>query len=107
MDKLWSATLNQHSDRYKTWHDVLGSDEIPLKGPTSHAAALGVPVQETAEVYELDIEKLTPQQHARLVTWCAKKFKCPEREVIDGIALEGFAVRAEDVVVAFSMRAFL
>ncbi len=109
MNRLWWTKLDPKSRRYEAWREILGSDKIPLKSPAPQTADLGQPkVQEkNVRVYQLDAQALTKQQHDRLVAWCCEKFKVPDREVIETVARDSFPVGAEDVIVAFSTRAFV
>lgn len=109
MNRLWWATLNPKSPRYETWRTILGSEYIPLKSPAPAKADLGQPdvKEKNVEVYQLDAQELTGEQRDRLIAFCCEKFKVPDREVIETVARDGFPVRTEDVVVAFSMRAFV
>jgi hypothetical protein len=101
---MWWAHLVSTSPRYSKWQYILGSNEVPLKAPGSFQAALnGIPT----ECYALDLEKLSPEQHNRLIEWISKQFSVPVEEVKRDLPTEGFPIRAEDVSVAYDMRAFL
>jgi hypothetical protein len=108
MNRLWWATLDPTSPRYETWRAILGSQQIPLKSPAPAKADLGQPKvkEKNVQVYQLDAQALTEEQRDRLIAFCCEKFKVPDREVIETVARDGFPVRAEDVIVAFDMRAF-
>jgi hypothetical protein len=102
--ELWWARLVSNSPRYSKWRYILESDDVPLKAPGSFQAALnGIPT----ECYALDLEKLTPEQHSRLVEWISKQFSVPVEEVRESLPTEGFPIRAEDVSVAYDLRAFV
>lgn len=116
-NRLWWATLNSSSPRYKTWRDILDGDEVPLKHPAAQRATLGVPaiertagspgMEENVEVYAIDIHAMSDLQIKRLIAFVSAKFHAPAKDVELTIGREGFPIRAEDVTVAYSMRAFL
>lgn len=103
--ELWSAILNPRGPNYKGWHDVLGSDRVPLKNPHSGFTALGT--EKNVEVYLLDLRALALGQRARLLNSIAQKFRAPVYEVEAEIARSGFPIRAADVIVSYDMRAFV
>jgi hypothetical protein len=104
MPELWSASLNERSPRYADWRRILGSDDVPLESPHEGMAQLG---GELDTVYALDLKKLTPEQFSRLVDWIALQFQERPDHVRKDLTKEGFPIRAADVHVAFSLRAFL
>ncbi len=102
--ELWWATLNERSERYSIWRHVLGSDKVPLASPASARASLaGV----ETEVYPLDLKALKPDQIVRLQTWVSERFKVSMDEAAGELLQNGFPIRAEDVIVAFDLRAFI
>lgn len=105
--RLWWAHLSQSSPRYQLWREVLESDDVPLQRPVSELAFLGDDTKNAAEIYQLDLSKFTAQQLERLTQQIAKKFGVPESEVSAELAANGFPIRAEDVFVAFDLRAFI
>jgi len=106
-NRLWTATLNRSSPRYATWSRILGSDEVPLRSPRSQMAILGE-AEEHAEVYLLDALHLAPGQRERLEAWIAKKYGVSIAEARAETEAKGhFPIRAEDVDVAYDMRAFV
>lgn len=104
MDGLWSATLDPHSPRYEQWKEILGSEIVPLKHPGAFNCKLG---DDKEEVYALDLKAFTPQAIDRLVAFVCQKFKAEEDEVRNELKVNGFPIRDEDVIVAFSLRAFI
>jgi hypothetical protein len=102
---LWAAHLNPNSPRYETWARILAGDEVPLVKPVASRANLGD--EKNVEVYVLDIQRLTADQRDRLVQWVAEKFGVPPAAVNEQLESVGFPIREADVIVAFSMRAFL
>jgi hypothetical protein len=117
MNRLWWATLNTGSPRYRIWREILDSDEVPIKHYTPAKATLGVPaieravgtpaVEENVEVYELDLGELGSAQIRRLAAFVSAKFITTLEQVEATIRIEGFPIRSEDVIVAFSTRGFL
>lgn len=106
-NRLWWAHLNPRSARYATWREILGSDDVPLKKPSAVRCDLGHPVAETVDCYELDLAVMTEEQKGRLVDWCAAKFGASAAEIRAEIERSGYPIREADVMVAFSMRAFM
>jgi hypothetical protein len=105
MDKLWEATLDPKSPRYVIWKHILESETVPIKNPAPFDAKLGESEQD--EVYALDVPKLTQPQYLRLRAFVIKKFHCAEQDAENELLQRGFPIRSSDVIVAFSMRAFL
>lgn len=103
MNRLWWATLSTRSPRYAEWRAVLDTDEVPLVGPNAISATLeGIGKH---QVYLLDLNKLSSEQRDRLVLHVAKKFRVDPEQVAISMRCEGFPIREEDVIVAFSIRA--
>jgi hypothetical protein len=105
MPQEFTATLNPQSPRYDAWVRVLGQDVVPLKSPASFLANLGE--EADVEVYALAVEALSIGQCARLVDWIAENFGVAPQLAVQAINGVGFPVRAADVTVGMSMRAFL
>ena len=101
---LWSAHLVSSSPRYSKWNYILACEEVPLKSPQSYRTLIN---GNQTEVYDIDLSKLTGEQHARLVEWIASQFSVPVQDVARDLPSEGFPIRTEDVTVAFSLRAFI
>lgn len=103
--KLWDAHLFPQSPRYAEWERILGTNEVPLRSSMPFRATLG---EDSDSVYLLDTEKLSPEQRSRLIQHVAKKFGAEQAEVAAQLDQDRhFPIREADVVVAFSMRAFL
>lgn len=102
--QLYHATLVKDSPRYVDWHDILDGDEVPLEGIQTQMANLG---DEQVEVYKLAIKQLRPVQRERLAAFIQKKFNHPASAVYRMIDKSGFPIRAADVSVSVSPRAFL
>ncbi len=106
MQGMWQATLDPHSPRYADWHEILGTEEVPLKSPAAFTCRLGE--AETDVVYALDLQKFNDDQFARLVDFIRTKFRVPTKsEVIVELTQSGFPIRSTDVIVAYSLRAFV
>ncbi len=102
---LFTAVLNSQSPRYSDWRHVLGHDSVPIKSPQVAKANLGDELD--VEVYQLDIEALSPEQRDRLVNFVALKFGVAPVKVEEQLESIGFPIRAVDVTVGYSMRAFM
>jgi hypothetical protein len=102
---LWSATLVPSSPRYADWKAILGSDSVPLLAPQCSKAQLG---DEETEVFLLDWQNLDGEQSDRLVNFISEKFGTAQAEVWEQLDHDNyFPIRAADVSVSYSMRAFL
>lgn len=104
MKGLWEAYLIPGSPHYREWLEILGTDEVPLISPADGEALLG---NEPDRVHLVDISKLSAEQFARLVRYVSTNFQANPDEVAKEIKAVGFPIRTCDVVVAFSLRAFL
>lgn len=102
--QLFHATLVKDSPRYADWHDILDGDEVIIESPVSFMADLG---PEKVEVYKLNIKALRDIQRERLVDWIVRKFNEPRSAAYREIDKRGFPIRAADVMVSTSLRAFL
>jgi hypothetical protein len=99
----WTCHLLTSSPRYESWRKILESDEAPIVSPTPIKALLGA---EMADVFRLNIAKLTADQRSRLIDFIVQKFNVAEATAQSEIEVNGFPIRAEDVVVAFDHRFF-
>jgi hypothetical protein len=104
-NRLWWAHLCEGSPRYQEWKKILGSNDVPLKSAASGHTQLGP--EEKVEVYEVAISKLDAGQRQRLVDFIQERFRETREAVEQNLDEEGFPIRAEDVLVAFSLRAFI
>ncbi len=102
--RLFWATLVKSSPRYDDWRHILDDDDVPITSPNSVEAQLG---PEKVEVYRLDVKRLNPGQRDRLIDFIVVKFNERRSAAADAIDKEGFPIRATDVTVEVSMRAFL
>jgi hypothetical protein len=103
-NRLWWATLNRTSPRYAAWHEILDSNDVPLTAPQPLPAQLGV---EIVDVYLLDLQRLNPAQVTRLVNAIADRTGKLRAQVGGALLADGCPIRAADVHVAFSLRAFI
>jgi hypothetical protein len=103
--QLWKATLNSSSPRYREWRKIFNSDDIPLIGPGTFSAKLGT---ETDFVHLLDWHQIVGEESDRMLEYFSKKFKTPIDQVEKEFDETGHVpIRASDVVVSYSLRAFL
>jgi hypothetical protein len=99
----WTCHLMKSSPRYEKWREILQSDEAPIISPTPVKALLGA---EMADVYRLSVAKLSFDQRSRLIDFIVEKFNVARATAQSEIEVNGFPIRAEDVVVAFDHRFF-
>lgn len=105
---LWWAHLRDDSPRYATWREILGDGDVPLKSPSSFFADLGDPVVEgDVECYVLDWAGMKPAQKQRLADFIAQKFGCSLNDALLEGDARSYPIRESDVIVAFSLRAFI
>jgi hypothetical protein len=105
MNALWSATLNPRGPNYERLFEIFGSMNVPLKSPHPEHAQLGP--EQDVEVYALDLTSLTLGQRARLLSLVARKSGVPLSVVEREVEPRGFPIRAADVTVSISARAFV
>lgn len=103
--ELWSATLNPQGPNYEQLKQLFPENRVPLQSAGSIKANLGG--EKDVEVYMLDLKALPLNQRSRLLGMVAKKFGVPVYEVEKELNRSGFPIRAADVIVSFSTRAFL
>lgn len=105
-NQLWTAHLNPDSPRFEIWRQILAGDSVPLASPRTWRANFG-DAETNVSIFKLDVAALTVEQRARLVNWIAESFgESPTRanQEIDAV---GFPIREVDVIVGFSLRAFI
>jgi|SRR5215470_14755252 len=100
----WTCHLMKSSPRYENWREILQSDEAPIRNPVPIKAIFGA---EIAEIFRLDIAKLTADQRSRLIAFMVQKFNIAEATALAELEVNGFPIRAEDVCVAFDLRFFM
>lgn len=102
---LWTAHLNSQSPRYKEWREIFLTDEVKLQSPIPLNARLG---EEQTKIYAINVGDLDEATLGRLMTNIAGKFGVSEEMVAAQIEKDAcFPIRESDVIVAFSMRAFI
>src|SRR5262245_40841039 len=99
----WTCHLMKSSPRYENWRKILESDEAPIISPTPIKTLLGA---EMADVFRLNIAKLSADQRARLIDFIVQKFNVARATAQSEIETAGFPIRAADVCVAFDHRFF-
>ncbi len=87
--KLWTATLVPSSPRYQDWHKILGSDDVPIQSPKPFPTKLG---DEETQAYSLALDRLTRDQHARLVDFLVDRFGMKGREAVQVLESDGFPI---------------
>jgi hypothetical protein len=105
-NSLWTARLNPESPRFETWWLILGSDVVPLLSPRTYRANFGE-AEVNVTIYKLDVANFTVDQRDRLVQWISEKFGAAPAEINRELEAVGFPIREVDVVVAYSLRAFI
>jgi uncharacterized protein YggU (UPF0235/DUF167 family) len=106
---LWSASLNPQSPRYQDWLSIFGDANVslPIVSPQASQALLG-PEQQKDLVYLLDWDNIEEPAASNLIEFLAKKFAVAESEVEAQLGRDRlFPIRTSDVLVSFSLRAFL
>lgn len=105
MPELWSATLNPHGSNYEMWHSIFGGGRVPLTSSLPVNVTIGN--EKDVEAYMLELRAMTLRQRALLLGALAQKFQTPIFEVEAEITRVGFPIRATDVIVTISLRAFV
>lgn len=104
-NRLWHATLNPSSPRYRDWRKIFESDEIPLINSVAHKARLG---DEEDTVYLLNWFEIIGDESTRMLQFFADKFKCTEDEVEKQFDHDGhIPIRTSDVTIIYKLAAFL
>jgi hypothetical protein len=98
MNKIFRGVLRRESPRYEAWRGILGGDDVPVKAPLSAQGYLG---GQPADIYELDLDRFSPEQTNRLAEWISRRFSVLPAQVLSELPVQGFPIRAEDVSVAF------
>lgn len=93
--------LNESSPRAEAWRAVFGGLDVPVKSPIPSKAILPVGL---SYVYQVALDKLTPDARRRLVDYLASRFALPREEVDAGLEKEGCPILCEDVSVSFDPR---
>jgi hypothetical protein len=103
--QLWKAVLNPSSPRYIEWRKIFESDEIPLISPVSFVAILG---NERDTVHLINWHDVVGDESDRMVIYFAEKYKMSHAQVEKEFDNTGHVpIRASDVIISYSMRAFI
>ena len=103
--QLWKATLNPSSPRYLEWRKIFESDDIPLINPLVFEAILG---NERDKSHLLDWHNIIGDESDRLLDYFAKKYKVRTEELEKEFDNTGhIPIRASDVIISYSVRAFI
>lgn len=112
---LPTLSIAAHSPRAQNFLNIFERlDNIPIKSWTPLKAELSAISQsalralpQSALVYELDLERITPDEHRRLTQFVAVRFNETAHEVAKVIATNGFPIiNGPDLIVAIPMRLF-
>jgi hypothetical protein len=102
---FWRASLNPSSPRYLEWRKIFDSDDIEITSPFPINATLG---NERDKIHAIDINALDQDTYDRLIAYMAAKFKTPKELMDQAVQKDShFPIRASDVVISFSPRAFI
>lgn len=103
--ELWRASLNPSSPRYVEWRKIFDTDEIPITSPFPIKAKLG---EEEDMIHAIDWRMLDGLTSERLIEYIANKFAVTPAEVEKQIDEDAhFPIRASDVIISMSPRAFI
>jgi hypothetical protein len=105
-NQLWTAHLQPSSPRFEAWAKILGGDTVPLVSPRTYRANFG-DQEINVSIYKLDIGALTVEQRKRLVNFIAETFGAAPAVIDQELETIGFPIREVDVIVGFSLRAFI
>lgn len=93
--------------RAQIWRRVLGSAEIPLRGPLPEPLPpeeIGGPIR---EVYQLDLGALSREQREAVIQYIAEIAGITLADAETGLEREGMPVLAEDLIVTTDSPWFL
>lgn len=105
MPELWTSTLNPQGPNHDFWIRILGTSSVPIMSP--RWSLVNIRAENNVQVYLLNLRGLTLSQRSRLVVTLAKDHGLSISEVESEIAKVGMPIRAADVIVSFSTRAFV
>lgn len=98
MGKDFRVILDKDSSRAETFMRVFGRLEVCVVSPFPHWANLPG-FDEPQLVHSLDLDELTPAEHAALVTDIHDRFNIPEDEVKALVAARGVPILASECTV--------
>lgn len=99
------AILNPSGPHYETWRKIFGEDAVPLQSAVVVKGEIGE--EKDVEVYKLNLHLMTLKQRAHLFGFISRTFGVSIDEVEAQVAEKSFPIRAVDVIVSISARAFL
>jgi hypothetical protein len=104
--QFWRAHLNPSSPRYPQWRKIFDSDEVPLASPFPIRAKLGP--EDFQPIYCLDWNQIVGTPSDKLIAFVVERFNVTPRQAAAQLEDDGvFPIRAADVLISFSPRAFL
>lgn len=103
--QMWKATLNPSSPRYLEWRKIFESDDVPLISPLTFSAKLGT---QSDFVHLLDWHNIVGDESDRLLKYFSDKFHVPEDDLLREFDSTGhIPIRQSDVIISYSLRAFI
>ena len=104
---LWTATLNRGGPGYAELSQIFADGEhIPLRSPVAQQGR--GPVGELLDFYFIDSDQVPLEKLQRAAEIIGVRWGIPPAEVLhDLLGEHGCPVREENIIVAFSLRAFL
>ncbi len=98
MGKDFEFSINEDSARAPDFERVFGSRTVNIKSP--HPERITTTDHPNGVMaYFLDIDEITPEQHARLVAYIEERFKVDRAFVIRNLRSAGFPILASEGVV--------
>lgn len=105
MPENFSAVLDPAGANRDVWLKILGSDRVPLKSAVSHKTDLGS--ERGVDVYELNLKAMTLMQRRRLAEWFSQTLGKSVNQIEAEFDNWDVSIRASDVIVSISARAFV
>lgn len=100
------VSVTNPPERVRQFVEVFGTNTVPVKGIIPVSANL--PDFETpVPVYLLDLDKITPEQRARLVDQMVERFKEHPDEIREALNTEGMPIIAEGTTLITNILWFL
>jgi hypothetical protein len=104
-NQLWKATLNPSSPRYREWRKIFDTDDIQLISPLTFTAKLGT---QTDYIHLLDWHNIIGEESDRMLQYFSQKFSVPIDQIEKEFDETGHVpIRASDVIISYSVRAFI
>lgn len=102
-DLLPHCSIIDTSPRATDFFEVFGRlIKIPIKSwlPTRG----NLPDKPNAEIYMLDLQRITPDERSRLIQNIAARFNLPAVEVAQDLTARGCPILGDDITVAIPLR---